>query len=232
MPSGIGIAADGRQPRVETADAQHRAAAMGEQAVLNLKEDSDTLLCLDLREGSDVGVHHIALATKDIVATHRFYTEAMRFKLAKAVVGPTDGGAGWAKHLFYETGGGGQIAFWDLHDDSIGDGWSAAISTGMGLPAWVNHLAFDAMDVDDLHAKRDHWLSRGINCFEVDHGFCRSVYTTDPNGILVEWCCDVRAYTDEDRAHAATALDDPAPELDVPRVVVRHRAGDVQHAGA
>ena len=55
---------------------------------------------------------------------------------------------------------------------------------------------------------------------EVDHGFCRSIYTIDPNGTMVEWCVDVRPLDDTDRAHAAAALDDPSPELEAPPVPV------------
>ena len=61
--------------------------------------------------------HHVALATRDLDATHRFYTEAMGFELVKSVVAPTRRPGGWAKHVFYDTGGDGLIAFWDLHDD-------------------------------------------------------------------------------------------------------------------
>ena len=115
--------------------------------------------------------HHVAIAAKDLAATHEFYTEAMGFELVKAVVAPTDVPGGWAKHLFYETGGHGLIAFWELHDDRVGEGWSPAISTGLGLPIWVNHLAFDAADLDDIAARRERWLDRGIDVMEVDHGF-------------------------------------------------------------
>ena len=51
-----------------------------------------------------MGFHHVALATSDLQRTHRFYTEAMGFELAKVVVGGTPEG-GWAKHAFYEAGG-------------------------------------------------------------------------------------------------------------------------------
>src|SRR5688500_15040893 len=134
-----------------------------------------------------MGFHHVAIAAKDLAATHDFYTEAMGFELVKAVVAPTDAPGGWAKHLFYETGGNGLIAFWELHDDRVGEAWSPAISTGLGLPIWVNHLAFDAADLDDIAARRERWLDRGIDVMEVDHGFCVSIYTTDPNGTTVEW---------------------------------------------
>ena len=69
-----------------------------------------------------MGFHHVALATADLAATHTFYTEAMGFELVKAVVAPTDAPGGWAKHVFYDTGGDGMIAFWDLHDPRITDG--------------------------------------------------------------------------------------------------------------
>ncbi len=54
-----------------------------------------------------MGFHHVALATADLAATHEFYSEAMGFELAKAVVAPTDAPGGWAKHVFYDTGGDG-----------------------------------------------------------------------------------------------------------------------------
>src|SRR6266403_361614 len=59
--------------------------------------------------------HHTAFATREPAATHAFYTEAMGFELVKVEVAPTPKG-GWAKHFFYDTGGGELMASWDLHD--------------------------------------------------------------------------------------------------------------------
>lgn len=161
-----------------------------------------------------MGVHHLALPSRDIEATHRFYTEAMGFELVKAVVAPTEHAGGWAKHLFYDTGGDGMIAFWDLHDPALGDEWRSAMSLGLGLPPWVAHVAFTAHGLDDLAAKRDRWLDLGIGCAEVDHGFCVSIYASDPDGTMVEFCTDTRALTDDDRAEALRLLGDPAPVLE------------------
>jgi catechol 2,3-dioxygenase-like lactoylglutathione lyase family enzyme len=166
--------------------------------------------------------HHVALATRDLAATHRFYTEAMGFSLVKAVVAPTDGPGGWAKHVFYETGGDGLLAFWDLHDERFAD-FDPRISEGLGLPTWVNHLAFAAPDLPDLEARREHWLDMGIDVVEVDHGFCVSIYATDPNGILVEWCTDTRALTEADRDAALVALDATSPELEAAPLPTIHR---------
>jgi len=172
-----------------------------------------------------MGFHHMALATDDIGATHCFYTEAMGFTLVKTVVAPTGSpGGGWAKHVFYDTGGGGLLAFWDLHDEAVGTGFDPAISTGLGLPAWVNHVAFDAPDLDDLAARCRRWQEHGISVVELDHGWCRSIYATDPNGILVEFCCTTAAFSDDDAAEAARLLAEPAPAREAMPEIVVHDA--------
>ena len=170
-----------------------------------------------------MGFHHVALATADLNATHAFYTQAMGFELVRAVVAPTDAPGGWAKHVFYDTGGDGMIAFWELHDPRIPT-VNPSISEGLGLPIWVNHFAFDAPDLDRLAAARQRWLDQGIDVMEIDHGFCVSVYCTDPNGILVEWCADTAPYTDADKAAALAVLRAEDPALEAPPEPVFHRA--------
>jgi catechol 2,3-dioxygenase-like lactoylglutathione lyase family enzyme len=157
--------------------------------------------------------HHVALATRDLRATHAFYTDAMGFDLVRVEAIPTMGG-GWARHAFYDTGD-GMIAFWDLHGDAeVPDDFSPAISTGLGLPEWVNHLAFTATNRASLDAAIDRWLDTGRDVLEIDHGWCTSIYTTDPNGILVEWCTTTRAFDDTDRREAARLLLAEHPEID------------------
>ncbi len=170
-----------------------------------------------------MGFHHVALATRDLAATHAFYTEAMGFELLKAVVAPTDAPGGWAKHVFYDTGGDGLIAFWELHDERMAD-FDPAISIGLGLQPWVNHIAFAASDVDDIAARRQRWLDTGHDVMEVDHGFCVSVYTMDPNNVLVEFCVDTQPYTQEDKDIALAALLDSSPELQAAPMPVFYRA--------
>jgi hypothetical protein len=130
--------------------------------------------------------------------------------------------------VFYDTGSepggdGNLLAFWDLHDSRMND-FDPAISTGLGLQPWVNHIAFAARDLDDIAARRERWLAAGHDVIEIDHGFCTSIYTMDPNQILVEWCTDTKPYTDADRAHALDVLLNPAPELEDPPMPQVHRA--------
>jgi catechol 2,3-dioxygenase-like lactoylglutathione lyase family enzyme len=163
--------------------------------------------------------HHVALATNDLDATHRFYTEVMGFELVKVVAAPTMEG-GWARHVFYDTGQ-GMIAFWDLHDETLPE-FDASISRGLGLPAWTNHLAFDAPTLADLDAVKRRWLDHGESLAEIDHGWCTSIYITDPNGIMVEFCTTTAEFTAADRAEAAALLAAETPELETPPEVVFH----------
>jgi catechol 2,3-dioxygenase-like lactoylglutathione lyase family enzyme len=157
--------------------------------------------------------NHVALATRDIDVTHHFYTEVMGFSLVKVVVGPTENQGGWAKHAFYDTGK-GMIAFWDIHDAAIGDQFPVDLSRSHGLPMWVNHLAFDAPTLEDLESHKQRWLAHGHSVSEIDHGFCTSIYTVDPNGIMVEFCCITRPFSEEEIAKAPRLLADPAPGLE------------------
>ena len=143
-----------------------------------------------------MGYHHLAFATNDLDATHRFYTEAMGFELVKMVVGATPEG-GWAKHVFYDTGNGEMIAFWEIHDDKLG-AFPTDHNRSIGLPAWVNHFAFNAPTLDALRERREVWQKLGHTVLHIDHGWCQSIYLTDPNGITVEFCCSTRAFTDDE----------------------------------
>jgi catechol 2,3-dioxygenase-like lactoylglutathione lyase family enzyme len=154
--------------------------------------------------------HHVAIATRDLEATHRFYSEAMGFKLVNVDVIPflEDG---WARHLFYDTGNGEMLAIWDLHDEALPD-FDPAISRGLGLPTFVNHIAFGADSLDELDDCKDRWLRNGHDVVRVDHGWCVSIYANDPSGTMVEFCCTTRVFDEADHRIAnerAVALSPP-----------------------
>ena len=160
-----------------------------------------------------MGFHHVAVATRNVAATHAFYTEAMGFDLVKVEAAATDGG-GWARHLFYDTHGQGLIAFWDIHDDeNVPAEFEPSLSAGLGLPIWTNHLAFDAGDLAGIESHKRRWLDAGHDVAEIDHGWCTSIYAIDPNGTLVEFCATTQAFTDADREDAQQMLTEANPPL-------------------
>jgi catechol 2,3-dioxygenase-like lactoylglutathione lyase family enzyme len=162
-------------------------------------------------------MHHLAITPKDFDASHRFYTESMGFKLAKIIKRQAMGGpgSGWTKHVFYRTNDGGFFVLWDLHLEGIDheDGWDPAISTGVGLPWWVNHIAFGVATLDELEERKQHWLACGHKVSEVVHEFIRSIYTKDPDGNMVEFTCETRDLDETDLAEAIQLIEDDTPAV-------------------
>jgi catechol 2,3-dioxygenase-like lactoylglutathione lyase family enzyme len=169
-------------------------------------------------------IHHLAITPKNFKASHEFYTEVMGFTLVKIVKRQAMGGAkaGWTKHVFYDTGHGSYFVLWDLHLTDLADeDWKASISTGLGLPWWVNHVAFEVADLDELEAKKQRWLAAGNKVSEVVHEFITSIYTRDPDGNMVEFTCNTRALDEDDfeEAHRLLVDDTPAVDPDYPGVI-------------
>ena len=161
-----------------------------------------------------MGYSHIALAVKDMEATHRFYTEAMGFTLVKAVIVPKDGG--FARHVFYSTGSDIDqlIAFWDLSQVPGCEDIRTNISIDVGHDAYTNHLAFSADSIEDLGAKRQRWNDLGYDVLEIDHGWVQSIYIADPDGITVEFAVVTEPFTDADATEALEMLRVMDPDLD------------------
>jgi catechol 2,3-dioxygenase-like lactoylglutathione lyase family enzyme len=142
---------------------------------------------------SKPGLHHVAYACRDIDATHHFYEDLVGFPLVHTeVVRMKEGG--FFRHTFYDTGDGSCLAFFDLHGVGEKDDWNAAVSTGNGLPVWVNHIAFSATE-ESQAAVKARMTAAGIEPhMEINHGWCHSLYYLDPNGIMVEFCRDTPGF--------------------------------------
>lgn len=172
-----------------------------------------------------MGVSHIALAVKDIEATHRFYTEAMGFALIKVEVVEQHGG--WMRHLFYSTGPARDqlIAFWDLSHMPRNGELKTDICRDLGLEPLTNHLAFTADDIDDLMRRKERWLHCGHDVLEIDHHWIHSIYTEDPDGIAVEFATMTRELGEQDAREALILLRAERPAASPkPRKIQLHKA--------
>ena len=174
-----------------------------------------------------MGYHHLALAARDMTAIHRFYEDVMGFELVKVEVAPVPDG-GWAKHFFYRMDGDDSrfIAFWELHDVPGTAQLETNLCRAAGVPDFINHIAFAVSTADELDRRKGRWLAAGRDVLEIDHGWCHSIYTKDPNDNLVEFCLTTGAFTAADRAAAIAALGATAPEFSKPPArMEKHRAG-------
>lgn len=134
-------------------------------------------------------VHHVAYACRDVEQTRHFYEDLMGMPLVLTEVSEAPNG-GYLRHVFFDTGDGSCIAFFDLHGVGESAEWRSDLSESVGLPVWVNHIAFRA-DRDRQEAVRGRMEDAGIKpLMELDHHWCHSLYYVDPNGIMVELCRD------------------------------------------
>jgi catechol 2,3-dioxygenase-like lactoylglutathione lyase family enzyme len=162
-----------------------------------------------------VGFNHVAIATRNLDAAHQFYTEAMGFRLVHVEAGDAPEGDAWFRHVFYDTGDGSLLALFQLHGDRY-DGLDLAISRGLGLPNWVNHIAYGVDDLHALDAAQDRWLANGFDVMRVEHGIVTSIYTDDPDGNFIEFSCWVKPLDAATAQRAELLLRDPNPPRTTP----------------
>lgn len=153
--------------------------------------------------------HHLALATRDIHKTHAFYEGVMGFELVKVEVAPLPTG-GWGKHFFYRMNGDDSsfIAFWDLNDAPGEEKFVFDLNEAGNLPPGTNHFSFAVDTKEALLEWRDRWHAAGLDVLEIDHNWCHSVYTRDPDGNPVEFCLTTGAFSQADRDRALAAMEE------------------------
>ncbi len=178
-----------------------------------------------------MGYHHLALAAKDMKAIHAFYEGVMGFELVKVEIAPLQQG-GWGKHYFYRMDGDDSkfIAFWELHDAPGQDEHIHDINAAAKMPIATNHYSFDVADAAELDRRRAAWNAAGLDVFEIDHNWCHSIYTRDPNGNLVEFCLTTAAFTAEDRERALAALDETEMKPSAPPASMKNWPADQPEA--
>ncbi len=138
------------------------------------------------------GVNHLAMVTGDMDATVRFWRDLLGMRLVVGLGHP-----GY-RHYFFELTGQDMIAFFEW------DGVEPLPEKDHGVPVRgpvaFDHLSLGVASDEDLWQLKDRMEAAGIWVSEVvDHGFIRSIYAFDPNGIPIEFSAaepnvDIRRY--------------------------------------
>ena len=134
-------------------------------------------------------LHHTAYVTKDLEKTRAFYEEVLGIPLV-ATWCETDflfGADRTYCHCFFGLADGSALAFFQFaspEDQALFDPELA--------PSPFRHIA---LHVDQ--ATQDQMAERIAAAgyeepatFVLEHGYCRSLYITDPNGMILEFTCD------------------------------------------
>ncbi|MGA7763718.1 MAG: VOC family protein [Candidatus Binataceae bacterium] len=145
------------------------------------------------------GFSHVGLSTLDLDKTREFYEKVLGFKVVVAdTIKIKEGGA--IRHIFFDTGRDQLLAFMEPRGiPGVPVEYDAGINRGLGTPAAFYHFAFEAGSPPALEDKRRELIDKGVQVTDVvDHGWAKSIYFKDPNGMSLEYCCLVRNFTQDD----------------------------------
>jgi catechol 2,3-dioxygenase-like lactoylglutathione lyase family enzyme len=134
-------------------------------------------------------LHHNAFVTSDMEATRKFYEDVIGLPLV-ATWSESDELFGALRtycHCFFGIGDGGALAFFQFA--SPGD----QQLFGPKMPASpFHHIALN-VDAETQKGIEDRLKAAGYKepeAYVLEHGYCRSVYATDPNGLILEFTLD------------------------------------------
>jgi len=145
------------------------------------------------------GFSHVGLSTLDLDKTREFYEKVLGFRVVVAdTIKIKEGGA--IRHIFFDTGRDQLLAFMEPRGiPGVPLEYDAGINRGLGVPAAFYHFAFEAGSPPALEDKRRELIAKGVQVTDVvDHGWARSIYFKDPNGMSLEYCCLARNFTEDD----------------------------------
>jgi catechol 2,3-dioxygenase-like lactoylglutathione lyase family enzyme len=159
------------------------------------------------------GIHHLAMTTKDMDGTIRFWRDLLGMRLVAGLGKP-----GY-RHYFFELSANDLLAFFEWPEVE------PVVEKDHGYPVKgpfiFDHVSFGVETDEDLWTLKECLDAAGFWVSEViDHGFIHSVYSFDPNGIPIEFSCTVSVVNVRkmprmvDSAPSAVTLEGPEPQPD------------------
>jgi catechol 2,3-dioxygenase-like lactoylglutathione lyase family enzyme len=158
-------------------------------------------------------LHHNAHVTKDMATVREFYEDVIGFPLIATWCEQAElfGKERTYMHCFFDLGGGESLAFFQFADQADAEEF------GPPLPSSpFRHIAMK-VDQSTQDGIRDRLAAAGISepqTYTLDHGYCQSLYVTDPSELIIEFTVDHDNVEAINAERLASAHDDLARWLD------------------
>ena len=142
-------------------------------------------------------LHHAAWVTRDMEATRHFYEDVLGLPLVATWAERAPLGGGTMReyvHTFFAFADGGALAFFQYADQD-------ERPVDLNSPG---HLAFEC-DAETQRGIKERLEANGHAVRVTDHGYCESLYVTDPNNLRLEFTVDhpdVERINTHQRQHA------------------------------
>jgi glyoxylase I family protein len=134
-------------------------------------------------------LHHTAYVTRDLEATRKFYEELIGLPLVATWCERDElfGAERVYCHLFFALADGGALAFFKFAEKGDEELF------GPKMPdSPFHHIALN-VDKETQQGIEQRLAAAGYKeprMYVLEHGYCRSVYVTDPNGLILEFTLD------------------------------------------
>lgn len=127
-------------------------------------------------------LHHFAIGTSDMAKTKAFYTGLLGLKHSQTWKEefPDPTGPRHYMHCFFELGDGSALAFFQFAKGE------RRAPEKLPREVFDHHIALDVETKEEMLAIKKRYEEAKQPCSLIDHGYCWSLYTRDPNGMLVE----------------------------------------------
>jgi glyoxylase I family protein len=134
-------------------------------------------------------LHHTAYVTADQEKTRRFYEDVIGLPLLATWCESDElfGKVRTYVHTFFGIGDGGALAFFQFADPAD------QAEFGPKMPFTPFHHIALHVEADTQQQIEERIAKAGLQppqTFVLEHGYCRSVYVTDPNGLILEFTRD------------------------------------------
>lgn len=156
------------------------------------------------------GMHHHAFRSCDIEKTRKFYEEVIGLPLVASFVetkNPVYQDGPSYVHAFFELGDGSCLAFFQFQPNGQPTGFVARDS-------FDHHIALEVDGVEAVAAIEKRYKELGLDYYIHDHGYVYSIYTRDPNGMIVELTTTVPATAEAMAERRRSAHEDLKEWLD------------------
>jgi glyoxylase I family protein len=134
-------------------------------------------------------LHHTAYVTHDLEATRQFYEDLLGLPLIAMWCEADElfGAVRTYCHCFFGIGDGGALAFFQFEKPGDQELFGPRMP-----PTPFHHIALkcDAETQNQIKARLAAAGYREPDTFALEHGYCTSLYVTDPNGMIVELTVD------------------------------------------
>jgi len=160
------------------------------------------------------GINHLAMATRHMEGTIRFWRDLLGLRLVAGLGRP-----GY-RHYFFESSEHDMLAFFEWPQvDPIEEKDHGVPVKG---PLAFDHVSLEVASEEDLWEVKDRLEAAGVWVSEVvDHGFIHSIYAFDPNHIAIEFSLPVsgvdvrRSPRLRDKSPGAVAREGPDPQAGI-----------------